>query len=1387
MSDNFAVPADPAGLDLQFRVAASMLDEFVLSHAPGDVFRELVQNEYDAGGTELLISLGEDSLVVRGNGKTIDAAGWKRLSVMLGHGQISGVADRVEQKVNGIGSKNFGLRSLFLFGDRIHVVSGGRRTILDRTQGAPPAPLAHPESRGQPGATLAVPYRQADEGRLQAFDVRHEAEALDAIAAELAPTLIKLAHPGQGKNLQAVVLRSVRLDRELRWRQSARADKSVPGLIRRSARLEENGSLADGTRQVITETEYQRTIVPPDGLLWPDVPGYFRVPGGRVRIGVSLRTRRGRIEVDAPGIFYYPIGAIRSRTGFAFSVSAPFQMNENRDQLVDPHNSAWNKWLIGQVAAFAVGLLPQRLFASFGADAFRAFDPGIRSPTVPALDDEVGRLLRTEPCWPTQATAGRAKRPEYAAVGSLIVPVSPALAEFTADTIAKQDLLHHRLATGKDTRAMTVAAGAKEFTVNSLVRLRCASEDGQDLATTPEETGEASYYFTDFPGQLQDLVLQRRFAVALDASRSELTPAHKRDLRTSPATLTARGTLAAPAGLWVVGEALAGAVPADQLLHPGLVNFKTLSGLCRRFNFSAWASDTAQRMTEGAASDEEQEALGRYIRGKPDLSEKAWAVLRRSPILQDHRGNWTAPQEMVSRKARGATLLEPVLHFPAPTDEQNQELAARLRFRRDLRGSDLVEMARQTEQGHVPSADMARAVGRLKKLLTRSVMDRLKDIKFLDTGDGTLTAPPDAYVRSDRLAAVLGDSAPYADGMPASLLQRLGCMTEPRADDILARLAALRESGAPVARPDVVYRALTVALRRERRPVGELRDQPVLWTGDRWETPGNCLVGADNRSTFLAAVTVLPDALHDEWRFLGVPRQPAEAHWICLLARVGERYGAGQRIPVKTAGSLRRAYRHLEALPADIDPTMPCLLDDQRRLHAPAEAAAGTFVINDDPALASATVSAAVPLAFAETDHEHLTGFLMAAGVRKLSAEATLEGTEYGHETESGPAPSPDQTLSRLHDPNFASALAALAGVLCDPEPSRTAGRLAAQLARITRIRTVDGIRNRYHVAGHDVTVSVPWDLSDGQLTINQIASVRELRRSAASAVASIVDPRRGEQRLGDPVYFLLRCRSAAEMERELAWRKIPWKPLPAPGTDDAVEAEAYDEESGSVTDALAETLRRSILRPSPRPGTSTASPGQTRAAAPVPTPRAPLPDLGLVRPRVVHGAPPPLRREPSSGGRGGYGGTWAPRSPQESEDDRVVGRRGEEIVLALERQRVEQRGLDPARVTWTADSAPASDHDIKSVDDDGGDLWIEVKSTTGRDGQFTWPAAEFRLAVRTRSRYVLYRVYEADTTAPSCRMIRDPVGSFDAGELRLDLDSLKGDVGSMGEIPDSA
>jgi hypothetical protein len=271
------------------------------------------------------------------------------------------------------------------------------------------------------------------------------------------------------------------------------------------------------------------------------------------------------------------------------------------------------------------------------------FDPGAASSsTVPDLTAEIDRLLRAEPCWPTQATTGRNRRIVRAPAASLTVPASPTLSAFTASTLTPGDLLHTGLAADTDTQAMAVALGAKAFTVNSLVRLRCAGENAQNLATRLGGT-EASRYFTAFPEALQDLGIQQRFAAALDVCRPELSDANRRDLRTSATTMTRAGTLSSPDSLWVADEALATAVPAAQILHPGLADCRVLAGLCRRFNFSGWAIDTTSRITDGTASQQERDALAQYIRGRPALSQKAWAALRRSRVIPDHRGEWTAP------------------------------------------------------------------------------------------------------------------------------------------------------------------------------------------------------------------------------------------------------------------------------------------------------------------------------------------------------------------------------------------------------------------------------------------------------------------------------------------------------------------------------------------------------------------------------------------------------------------------------------------------------------------------------------------------------------------------------------------------------------------------
>lgn len=113
------------------KIGGSIVDQFVLGHEPTDVLRELVQNEFDADGEVMAVTFGTEQLSISGSGRPINKKGWDRLDVVIGTGRVAGdlAGAKIEPKENGIGSKNFGLRSLFLFGDRIYVRSNGRRAV----------------------------------------------------------------------------------------------------------------------------------------------------------------------------------------------------------------------------------------------------------------------------------------------------------------------------------------------------------------------------------------------------------------------------------------------------------------------------------------------------------------------------------------------------------------------------------------------------------------------------------------------------------------------------------------------------------------------------------------------------------------------------------------------------------------------------------------------------------------------------------------------------------------------------------------------------------------------------------------------------------------------------------------------------------------------------------------------------------------------------------------------------------------------------------------------------------------------------------------------------------------------------------------------------------
>ena len=397
-------------LDLEFSFGESVLSEFVSGHDVSGLLRELVQNEFDAKGTKIEILFGEKSVLILGNGRPIDTAGWKRLSVMLGRGHVAGSDRVIEPKMNGIGSKNFGLRSLFLLGDQILVRSGGRWTVLDITRGTLPTPRRDPESKDTRGIRIEVPFRDTAKGGLEPFGREREELAVAAFFQDLIPTLIKLAQPNSPKSLRELVVSTERCNRRIRWSQSATrtstVNKDVVG-VQRQIRVTDSALDGSGKRhqRTVEEIEFQKYLDIPSEFQNETFPRYFKVnPGRRLKIGVSLRKKGQKIDLENDGVFFYPIGVANGYTGNAVSINAPFQMNADRSQILDKASSSWNAWLLKCASELTIELLTSDWVRRFGADAYLAVNPSRLSASG---GDAYGTALKEQlselKCWPTRA------------------------------------------------------------------------------------------------------------------------------------------------------------------------------------------------------------------------------------------------------------------------------------------------------------------------------------------------------------------------------------------------------------------------------------------------------------------------------------------------------------------------------------------------------------------------------------------------------------------------------------------------------------------------------------------------------------------------------------------------------------------------------------------------------------------------------------------------------------------------------------------------------------------------------------------------------------------------------------------------------------------------
>jgi hypothetical protein len=117
----------------------------------------------------------------------------------------------------------------------------------------------------------------------------------------------------------------------------------------------------------------------------------------------------------------------------------------------------------------------------------------------------------------------------------------------------------------------------------------------------------------------------------------------------------------------------------------------------------------------------------------------------------------------------------------------------------------------------------------------------------------------------------------------------------------------------------------------------------------------------------------------------------------------------------------------------------------------------------------------------------------------------------------------------------------------------------------------------------------------------------------------------------------------------------------------------------------------------------------------------------------------------------------------------RKLGEQGERFVLDLECRRLRDAGkVDlEGKVEWVSDTlGDGAGYDIRSFDDDGAEMFIEVKTTKGPEATaFYISANELRCSKERDASYRLYRVFDFKKANPKLYRLTGPLAE------KLDLE----------------
>lgn len=1373
------------------KIGGSIVDQFVLGHDPTDVLRELIQNEFDADGETMAVAFEDDQLTISGSGRPINSKGWQRLDVVIGTGRVAGDASgaEIEPKENGIGSKNFGLRSLFLFGDRIIVRSNGQRAVQNLVRLATKIER-DPETKGQRGVSIHVPYRAEAFGKLLPFTPDREAETFDRMAAGLLATMVKLALTGRKRGVRALTLRSDRQGRTLSWRQDVERERcKVDGVtaLRRVGKLTDrsDGALKSSTRR-FEEIEFTRTVSVPAKFADQALGAYYTTGTGEVRIGVSIAQRLKRSDLTAIGRFFYPLQTPGSATGSAVSVSAPFDLVADRSALL---TSDWNTWLMEQAAALTAALLAGDWIERFGPDAFLAIRETTEAKPT-AFAAALHTHLKQAACWPT-ADGQMAKAVD------LVVPEDPA---FTG-LLSLSRYLQPELSENPDLKALAIRCGAKSFTRNSMVRLRCAAKDDSGLATSVPE-GEADFHYTNYPAALSDPERQRDMGVALGAIGRRLSNENRRDLRSTRSMLAADGTLQPAETLVVVNEEIWDVCPAplSTRLHRTLTAERPLAHLCTPFDPDDWVRDACERALLGTIDDRERETLyKRLLSNEVTLSRQLISAIRQSPVLRDHRGDWAIPADMVILPPALSQLLSAAIQAPSRAVLKRPKLVSALRLRDKLAGADLIAFADHL----VDEPEKAPAFEALLKanpqLLTPSVLGRLRSTACLASRAGALAAPEDLFLDNEVNRICAANDGRIVAGRNVALYVRLGCQERPSVAVMLQALEELREQEKAPSDAATFYAALVKALRAEKIAATNYSHRPILWARGTYHAPDDVLVGPRVPSWFGKAVPYVrgPLELAASYEALGASTAPFDRHWASFFNWAAAQGGATEIAGPDLRRLLQEAYhrRGHAGLPDDLPDDAACLLGQDARLFGREDVRSGDFVEDDFPALSEKlkTVGAAIGLAAISDDTRH---FFASLSLRRLTTIVGAPTISVGLESKPPPWFKPahsERILALLRQQHFRVAVDLL---VYDYRREHSGVKHLRQrevmdrLAAIDRIRFVTGIDRRYTVAGHSVAITTEAAAVDGGIALQPTRTKFEFEQNLTYALAELLGATQvtDARRLSVALLPLLMCETSADMSAYLERQGLQppvWAETPMP----IVEPNADTDQEPSPQQAVIQSLLTEMFEQAQAAGPDDVPPPQASPppappappAPPPPRPQFTLPDLAAVEASIEPASDHAVaaRPRPQGGGWSTGGGGWRPPEAYDIDRDQKVGSRGEEIVYLAELERVRALGFErpEEHVVWVSRTQPGADHDIRSIDAEGKPLWLEVKSTMGVDGRFDWSQREFEKALRERERYILWRVYEAHTTRPISKAFKNPARLLERSRLRVELSGLVGFV----------